>query len=68
MEKVAIFLHTRRPGTDIASLLSEQAAQQQYSTKKGILYSSHGAKTNLFRGNLDKKERAEDGSFAFFVN
>ena len=36
-EKVAFFLHTRQPGTDIASLLSEQAAQQQSRTKNGIL-------------------------------
>ena len=35
-EKVVIFLHTRQPGTDIASLLSEQAAQQQSRTKNGV--------------------------------
>ena len=27
LEKVVIFLHTRQPGTDIASRFSEQAAQ-----------------------------------------
>ena len=53
-EKVAIFLHTRRPGTDIASHLSEKAAQQQSCMKKGILskidiyYSGPGAKRNPF--------------------
>ena len=36
-EKVAIFLHTHQPGTDIVSLLSEQTAQQQSCMKKGIL-------------------------------
>ena len=72
-EKVAIFLHTRQPGTDIASLLSEQAAQQQSYMKKGILSIIDiilvlGQRGIPFRGNWDKKERAEDGNFAFFVN
>ena len=72
-EKVAIFLHTRQPGTDIVSLLSEQAAQQQSRTKKGILSIIDiilvmGQRGIPFRGNWDKKERAEDGNFAFFVN
>ena len=59
-EKVAIFLHTRQPGTYIASLLSEQAAQQQPCMKKGILsiidiilvLRQRGIP---FRGNWDKK-------------
>ena len=72
-EKVAIFLHTRQPGTDIASLLSEQAAQQQSRTKKGILSIIDiilvmGQRGIPLRGKWDKKERAEDGNFAFFVN
>ena len=66
-EKVAIFLHTRQPGTDITSLLSEQAAQQQSCTKKGILSIIDiilvmGQRGIPFRG---KKERAQDGNFVF---
>ena len=72
-EKVAIFLHTRQPGTDIASLLSEQAAQQQSRMKKGILsiidiVLTLGQRGIPFRGNWDKQERAEDGNFAYFVH
>ena len=60
-EKVAIFLHTRQPGTDIASLLSEQVAQQQSCMKKGILsiidiIPVMGQRGIPFRGNRDKKE------------
>ena len=62
-EKVAIFLHTRQPGTDIASLLSEQAAQQQSHTKKGILSIIDiilvmGQRGIPFRGNWDKKRKS----------
>ena len=69
-EKVVIF---RQPGTDIASLLSEQAAEQQSRMKNGILsiidiILAMGQRIIPFTGNWDKKERAEDGNFAFVVN
>ena len=53
-EKVAIFLHTRHPGTDIPSHLSEMAVQQQSCMKKGFLSkidiynSGPGANRNSF--------------------
>ena len=63
----------RQSGTDIASLLTEPDAQQQSCMKKGILsiidiilvLAKYGIP---FRGNWDKKERAEDSNFAFFMN
>ena len=69
-EKVAIFLHTRQPGTDIALLLSEQVKQQQSCIKKGILSIIDVilAMGIPFRGNWDTNERMEDGNFAFFMN
>ena len=73
LKKVCILLHTRQSSTDIASLLTEPDAQQQSCMKKGILsiidiilvLAKYG---NPFRGNWDKKERAEDSNFAFFMN
>ena len=69
-ENVAIFLHTRQPGTDIASLLSEQAAQQQSCMKKGILSIIDiilvlGQRGIPFRGNWDKKKEQKMVTFHF---
>ena len=66
-------MKTRHPVTDIGSLSSEQVAEQQLRIKRGILSIIDiilvlGQRGIPFRGNWDRKEKSEDGNFAFFVN
>ena len=72
-EKASCFIQTHQMGIDIHTRLSEQLAEQQHRTKKGILsiidiIISLGQRGIPFRGDWDKAKNAEDGNFAFFVN
>ena len=72
-EKVALFLHTRRPGVNVHARMAKQIAEHQVRTYRGILsiidiVLALGQRNIPFRGSWDKMEKSEDGNFSFFVS
>ena len=72
-EKASLFLQTRQPGSDVASIMAKEVKIQQVRTKKGILSIidvaiALGKRGIAFRGNWDKVRKTEDGNFSFFVD
>ena len=72
-EQACLFMQTRQPGLDVASLMNKGMGIQRVRTKKGIMsiidvVVALGKRGIAFRGNWDKDTKTEDGNFSFFVD